>query len=274
MRCSAPRLLRLLLLVPVLLVPIPAPAQDAPELHATYDIYAAGLHVAQVDVALGVGPSHYRLQLAYRTTGLVGFLHHGHQLNTVVGTWDAGKPQPRQFESIGVWGGDDKLTLIDYVHGEPLIRRLLPPRDQEREPVPLALQRNSVDSLSALALLIRRVDDTGRCDASVHTFDGHRASEITAHTVGEEILPPTDRSVFNGEALRCDFLGQMLAGFLYRDDTPSDRRPLHGSAWLATVVPGAPPVPVRLEFETRWFGYASMYLTMLSQAPPTKIAAH
>lgn len=65
MRCAAPNLLKLLLLIPVvLLMPVPASAQDAPELHATYNIYAAGLHVAQVQVALGVRPSRYLLRLA------------------------------------------------------------------------------------------------------------------------------------------------------------------------------------------------------------------
>lgn len=266
---AAPNLLGLLLLLPV-----PAPAQEAPELHASYNMYSAGFHVAAVEAALGVGPRHYQLEIAFRTTGLVGFFHHGHQLSTIVGTWDAGQPLPQHFEAIGVWGGDDRLTLIDYLNGQPLIQRLVPPENTEREPVPVALQQNSADPLSALALLIRRVEDTGRCEASIRTFDGHRASQIEARTAGEEVLPPTDRSIFSGKALRCDFVSQMLAGFLYEDSTPYSRRPLHGAAWLARMVPGAPPVPVRMQFETHWFGDATMYLTQLGQTPPTEIASH
>ena len=148
-------------------------------------------------------------------------------------------PQPEQFEASGVWGGDDNATLIDYVNGQPVIERLVSPPADKREPVPPALQANSVDSLSALALLIRRVQTTGRCEASVHTFDGRRASEISARTVGEEILEPSSLSMFTGKALRCDFVGQMLAGFLDRSG-PADRTPLHGSAWLATVIRGCP----------------------------------
>ena len=89
-------------------------------------------------------------------------------------------------------------------------------QEKEREPVPVSVQQNSVDSLSALALLIRRVADTGRCEASARMFDGNRASEITAHTAGDEVLAPTTLSSFSGKTLRCDFLGQMLAGFRYR----------------------------------------------------------
>jgi hypothetical protein len=93
----------------------------------------------------------------------------------------------------------------------------------------------------------------------VHTYDGRRATEVEAHSVGEETLDSTKRSIFAGRALRCDFAGRMLAGFKF-DDRPSDLKPLHGSAWLAPVVPGAPPLPVRMRFETRWFGDATMYL--------------
>jgi hypothetical protein len=269
MRRAAPGFLALLLLIPV-----PAPARDAPGLHATYSLYAAGFHVAEMEATFGIGPRDYQVRLAYHTTGVVSFFHRGQQLNTVIGTWEAGQPQPQEFQSVGVWQGDDKVTLIDYLHGQPLVRRLIPPQDKEREPVPLSLQQNSVDSLSALALLIRRVADTGRCEASAHTFDGNRASEITARTAGEETLPPSDRSIFSGKTLRCDFLGQMLAGFLHEDSSPYDRRPLHGSAWLAEMVPGEPPVPVQMQFETRWFGEAHMYLTHLNLVPPTEIASH
>lgn len=269
MRYAAPSLLGLLLLIPA-----PAPAQEPPELRASYSLYAAGFHVAEMEVAFGVGRRNYEVRVAYHTTGVVSLFHHGHQVNTVVGTWDADRPRPQEFQSVGVWQGEDKVTLMDYLHGQPLVRRLIPSQEAEREPVPLSLQQNSVDSLSALALLMRQAADTGRCEASVRTFDGNRASDITARTVGEEMLPPNSYSIFSGEALHCDFLGRMLAGFLYVDSSAYDRRPLHGSAWLARLVPDAPPIPVKMKFETHWFGEATMYLTQFGEAPPTEIASH
>jgi hypothetical protein len=269
MRRAAPSLLALSLLISA-----PALAQDASELRASYNLYAAGFHVMQLDAAFGVGPHSYQVRLSYHTTGVVSLFHYGHQVNTVVGTWEGGKPQPQQFQSVGVWQGQDKVTLIDYMHGQPLIRSLIPSQEKEREPVPLSLQQNSVDSLSAVALLIRRVVDTGRCDASARMFDGNRASEITAHTVGEEVLAPDDHSIFSGKTLRCDFIGQMLAGFLYEDTSTFDRRPLHGTAWLARMGPGEPPVPVRMQFETHWFGDATLYMAQFGPSAATEIAAH
>ena len=66
----------------------------------------------------------------------------------------------------------------------PEIRDLQPADEREREPVPAALQRNTVDTLSAIALLMRHVADTGRCDGSTLTFDGRRLARITVQTVG------------------------------------------------------------------------------------------
>ena len=137
MRRAAPSLLALSLLIPG-----PALAQDASELRATYNLYAAGFHVMQLDAAFGVGPHSYQVRLAYHTTGLVSLFHYGHQLNTVVGTWDGGRPQPHEFQGVGVWQGQDRVTRIDYLHGQPLIRSLIPSQEKEREPVPLSLQQN------------------------------------------------------------------------------------------------------------------------------------
>jgi hypothetical protein len=99
------------------------------------------------------------------------------------------------------------------------------------------------------------------CDTEVHTYDGRRVLDVVARTRGTDRLDPTARSTFSGSALRCDFEGRELAGFLLGEDDTEHRRPLHGSAWLAPLMPNAPPLPVRIAFQTRWFGLATMYLT-------------
>ncbi|MBN9562358.1 MAG: DUF3108 domain-containing protein [Alphaproteobacteria bacterium] len=255
------------LLVGGLLFPLAASAQPAPEQRAGYEIYAAGVPVAVLKTGFALGPSDYRIDLSFHTTGLVGWLYGGRQQSNVEGEWRGDRPAPRRFAGEGMWGGRARQTLIDYIAGQPLVRSLLPPNDEEREPVPAALQANSMDALSAIAMLIRRVARTNRCEGQATTFDGRRAMDLVARTVGEEVLPPSTRSVFTGRALRCDFEGRLLAGFLRDADQPELRRPRHGSAWLAQITPGVPPIPVRIEFETRWFGIATMYLTEAGSGP-------
>jgi hypothetical protein len=252
----------------------PQVVEGSAALHANYEAYAAGLHVADVQAGFSLGPWSYQMALAYHTTGLVGFFYRGHQFNTVDGSWQAGKPAPHEFFGEGVWRGQDRIARIDYDHGLPLIRALVPPNQAEREPVPPALQAHSIDTLSALADLMRTVADTGRCETSVQTFDGRRATRIDAHTMGDERLTPSNRSSFSGNALRCDFSGRMLAGFLLTNDDPGDRKPLHGSAWFAQVLPREPMVPVRMAFETRWFGDATMYLTSVAPGVGIPAAPH
>ena len=67
--------------------------------------------------------------------------------------------------------------------------------------------------------------------------------------------------MFQGTALRCDFTGRQLGGFLTDGDQDWARAPHGGMAWFARVVPGAPPLPVRMTFAMRWFGDATLRLT-------------
>jgi hypothetical protein len=109
------------------------------------------------------------------------------------------------------------------------------------------------------------------CDTTVRTYDGRRVLEVVARTGGTETLEPTSRSSFSGSALRCDFEGREVAGFLIGQDDPEHRRPLDGSAWLVRLLPNTAPLPARISFQTRWFGPATMYLT--SAAPNAGAAA-
>ncbi len=251
----------------VVLLASPARAQQAGDIRVVYQAYAAGLHVANVEADFGFGPWSYQVRLAYHTVGLAGFFYEGHQLNTVTGSWTDNNSAPNEYSGDGIWRGRHRSTLIDYLHGQPRIRSLVPPNETEREAVPSDLQTNTVDTLSALAELMRHVAATGTCDGIVHTYDGRSLTEATSHTVGIETVEPTDRSMFSGKALRCNFEERILAGFLMGDEETRGR-PLRGSAWLAQVVPGAMPLPVRLTLETGWFGDATLYLT---QAGPDRL---
>jgi hypothetical protein len=94
----------------------------------------------------------------------------------------------------------------------------------------------------------------------VRTFDGRRAAETPASTAGGEVLEPTNRSSFVGKALRCDFAGRLLSGLKFGNDHDEDAKTMHGVAWLAPAISSGPPIPVKMTFETRWFGDATMYL--------------
>ena len=61
-----------------------------------------------------------------------------------------------EFSGEGIWRGLHRNTLIDYSHGQPRIRSLVPPNETERQAVSAELQANTMDILSALAELMRQ----------------------------------------------------------------------------------------------------------------------
>lgn len=241
----------------LLFCPLAARAQTA---RAHYAAYATGLNVFRLDMDFTLTPRDYRMHLAFRTAGTVGFLIRAEQDTVVEGAFAGDRPAPRRFYSSGIFRGNPRVTQIDYPKGQPEIRTLTPPNEQEREPVPPSDQAGTIDSLSAMARLVRQVNASGRCDGRSRTYDGRRLAELSARTVGPETLEPTGRSSFSGTALRCDFEGRQLAGFKLDDDRAKAQQPRHGSAWFAATVPGGPLIPVRMQFETDVIGALTMYL--------------
>ncbi len=226
-----------------------------------YSVYAAGVNMVDIDSKMDLRSNWYRLDLAYHTVGLLSLIIHNQSESFAQGSFTAQRAQPLRFANWGTLRGSPRRMVIDYVSGQPLVREQVPENDHDREPVPVGMLRGTVDTLSAIATLVRQVSATGRCDGRASTFDGRRLLEITSHTVGEERLETEDRSSFSGLALRCDFEGRQLAGFQPDDEADERAKIHHIQAWLASVTPGGPRLPVRVVFETRWFANATAYLT-------------
>ena len=227
----------------------------------SFAAYAAGLHVAQFDATADFADRAYRIDTHMRATGLLGTLFPTEFTSFAEGGWLSGRAAPRRYASWGNSRGKFRRTIVDYPSGQPTLTELIPADHDDRETIPAGSERDSVDTLSALAFLVRRVAESGGCDGAARLYDGYRVMEITSRTAGREILPPDDRSIFAGPALRCDLEGRQLAGFL-KDDSQTDRtRHNLGQTWLATTTPGHPALPVKVTFETRFFGNITAYLT-------------
>jgi hypothetical protein len=235
--------------------------------HLSFAAYAGSLNVIDLETGLEMTPTGYRVAVNFRTAGLFGAIIHAQTQSIAAGAWQRNGVSPIRFYSYGTVRGRPRRTQIDFVGGQPTLKILEPQQDEERDPIPPALERNAIDTLSAVAYLVHQVVTTGQCDGHVTTFDGRRTSEITVHKVGQEILRKEDDSIFAGPALRCDFDGRQTGGFVHDVDRAELEKPQHGSAWLAPAMPGSPPVPVRMSFHTRFFGDATMYLTAAAPGP-------
>lgn len=241
----------------------PAPqGQGAPTqvVRVRYAGYAKGFNAFNLDADWAIGSADYKVHTVFRTAGALGAIYQAENDTTSEGRFVADRAQPRRFYSWGHARGRQRVTLIDYPAGDPVVRQLLPPSEEEREPVPEGVQARTVDTLSVMALLLRRIATTGRCDGRAATFDGRRASDISARTGAQETLEASSRSPFNGAALRCDFEGRQTGGFMKNEDQEVLRRSQRGTAWFARVGPGEAWVPIRVQFDTRMVGAVTMYL--------------
>jgi hypothetical protein len=235
----------------------------------SYATTVAGLTVMMTEADVEMSSRGYRMDIATRTAGTYGLLIRGETRTLAQGMWSGNTVAPQRYAVSGSWRGTPRQTLMDYVTSQPDVLRLEPPNVAEREPVPPALQRETIDSISAAALLARQATLTSACNGGTRTFDGRRLSEVTSRTGGWETLPPGATPAYAGPVLRCEFEGRLLAGFLLDSDREAAARPQKGTAWLARLTPDSPMLPVRLSFEIRWLGSATMMLLAAKpEGPP------
>ncbi len=240
-----------------LLAPMPALANQP--VVATYEVYAGGMTVLQLEARFDLSAAGYRVETRLRTRGMAATFVPGEQVTQVSGTWSGAVPVPRRYVTEGTWRGRPRRIAMEWQAGEPRVLELTPPETEEREAVPPTLRRDTVDVLSALALVARSVERGGGCDVAAPVFDGRRRSEYRARTERREVIPAW-RSAWSGEALRCTFEGRVTAGFRLDQDRAQAAQPTGGTAWLASPYPGAPPIPVRIEIPNRWVGQATAVL--------------
>jgi hypothetical protein len=262
---------RLALLL-LLILPARAGADPAPlVVHLTYDGYASGFRVLSMQSDLVLGTTGYRISMSGHTAGMVGFLYHANWQTWSEGSWSDGGVAPDHFQNVGVFGGQPRRVDMDFIRGNPVLSVLQPPDDGEHLPVPPAVAHDAIDSLSVTALVIRRVAMLGNCKGEAKSFDGRQVSRLALRATGGEDLAPTSRSSWRGPALRCDIDYQVLGGF-FRDDTPQS---FVDTIWLGNVLPGAPPLPVRMAALTHHLGRTILYLTSATlRDPGTLTAAH
>lgn len=245
----------------------PAAGQGAGQgvVTASYATYSHLLNVLNLEASIDLNPGGYGIKVVTHTAGTVRLFLRSDITTEVTGSFSGppgtGTPHPVRYSSTGDMNGNPRVTLIEYRNGQPVVRTLTPPNaEDDRDDIPAAQTLGTVDTLSAMALLVRQVSATGRCEGTLTTFDGRRVAVLTARTAGPEVLDSTSRSSFAGPALRCDFEGHQTGGFKHDDDIQHEMRVQHGTAWFAQVAPGGPSIPVRITFENRILGEATMYI--------------
>ncbi len=248
---------------------LPAAAQ-ATAWTATYEFHAAGLRVLEAVFTFDVDGPEYRLEVRSRSRGLVGFFASSEQTTSVAGRWAGDVPRPQHYTVRGRYRGEPRLVDMTFNgNGTPRVAALVPSTTEDsREVVPPERLPGTLDALSAVARLSRIVAETGRCDTGAMMFDARRLTQVRVRTIGQEATPNDWGGGMQGPALRCELDSRLLVGFRTDQDRERAAQPIITTAWIGRPIAEAPPVPLRLELATRWWGRAHGVLIRMERAAP------
>lgn len=238
---------------------LPPPATG--HVSAVYAGLRAGLKVLDVTVDFTIRPEGYHANVAFRTAGMFRMFVRADSDTVVDGRYTDTGVQPLRLESHGILRSEKRDALIVYNGTTPQLQVMSPDPALERGPVPPDQRVGTIDNISAMALAMRLAAG-GQCAGEARVFDGRRLALVSA-TMGGNVTMDERRSIYQGPALRCDFTSRQLAGFVKSQDEAKLRQPKPGAIWFARVLPNAPPLPVRFDFENGG-GTVSLYLTQIS----------
>lgn len=248
------------------LICVPAWAEDqAGQVETSYRIYTHGFHVANAEADYRLMPWGYGIKTHLTAGGLLGWLVRM-DINTIAsGKFDGENIVPLQYDSQGYSRGMQRHIAITYRDHTPVITTLSP-EENDRDPVGDDLRHDTIDTLSAAALLINSMQKDGKCNGSANVFDGLRLTAMEVHGPVSTTLPDGMAEFMKGPVLRCDFSGHQTAGFMKHSHHLEQWKAVHpGAAWFENF-PGIGPVAVRIEFEHPKIGK----FTAILESPPKK----
>jgi len=231
------------------------PGDGAAELPLSlgYKIYAGGLHAFSFDAEVALAPAHYEMALDLRTDGWLDWIWSFSIMAQALGSAGPQGLSPQRFRTESLWRDQRRWVEISYdAAGRPTAEVDPPPEEDERDPVPEAERVGTLDPISAALALVDRLMRTQRCGGEVKIFDGRRSFEASAAHLGEQSLTASDIAPYGGAATACRLSVRPSKGFWKNPDYPPE--PQEVTVYLRAVVPDGPPLPVRIEADTRFGG--------------------
>ncbi|MCC7274235.1 MAG: DUF3108 domain-containing protein [Alphaproteobacteria bacterium] len=213
-----------------------------------YDVYTAGVPSLTLHLQVDVSPRSYRIVADMETQGIIGFLFPWTMRADVEGAVAGEDLRPALYRSTSLLFGRERTARLAYAgDGTVTVETNRVPGDERRQPVDAAMRKGTVDVLTALLRVARRLEASGHCAVMVPVFDGRRRYDLTF----ADADPATAARTVPANARTCIASMQRLAGFLKSGlgwDEDDDARA--AAVAVARVFADAPMMPVRLELAT------------------------
>ncbi|WP_321390909.1 DUF3108 domain-containing protein [Emcibacter sp.] len=245
------------------------------KLQATYHAYWAGFVVSTITSEVYLAKDSYKVMVSYQTRGLLSFFSKAESTTYAKGLIDKeGYLLPLVYKKQGHWGDTHYKHVLEREpgSGEPLTIGIYnEDKKWVREPVPEKFW-NYVDPMTYMLNLFTEnranIQTLGKDKKYVSepVFDGSAAVEYSYNCPTVEKLPKNRKSLYEGDAIVCEFTEKLLSGKIrgkreYEDKKESSE-PQMFKLWVVPWKDLPFVIPVKSEFSTGW-GTVNVYLSQL-----------
>jgi hypothetical protein len=229
------------------------PRADATENVAavlTYEAYYGGISAVEIEAKVSVADGSYELSTLGKSIGFLDLLFpfQSHAYGTGPLETTAGE---REFASTSSYRGKSRqINGTTKPEAAPVWTVKPPiPRD-ERDPVPDALRKESLDPMAAVVVAATRARAKDACAGTARVFNGKVRTDVHLRHLGAEVLAASQFSNFSGPAEKCEARYETLAGAYKKSWFGSEAPPPIIRFWIAQVGGSRFWIPVRVEATT------------------------
>lgn len=237
----------------VLVLPLAAGSAGAAEqdyVHLGYAGFLGPVQVVEAKVGMRLPPGTaalgpYSMELDVAMSGPLVKMVPFSMSAASSGRTEPGGVRPVRYSSTTRIYDDAQAMQLTYGRGGAVEIAADPPTVEARAARELGLAQGTLDPLSAVVALVNEVIRTGACGGRVAVFDGTRRFDLEARPAGTSQVTKIGLSLYQGPATECAVTPVFLDGFR-EADIDAGLYPNAATMWIASVVAGAPPVPVRV----------------------------
>ena len=181
---------------------------------ADYTFYFGGFTILQAKTTIELRRKSYKVVSKSKTDGLLNLVYEWSGQATSNGNFLEWRSVPRLHQNVGQRAGNVRKTVLSYERsGQLIFSDTQPPPDlSEVFPIPRGLVKETIDPLTAIVQINRRLERGMGCNVKLPVFDGRRRYDLILEDKGESTFKQTPFSVFEGKALICKMNVNMFGG--------------------------------------------------------------
>ena len=228
-----------------------APARPS-DVDLLYKVYIGGFHVVDLRLDIGFAPANYDVKANLKSSGMIGQMFPWTMQAYSQGAFaEGGTIVPLSAGQQNTWRGQERFIDLKFTDGIARVERVKPePSADDRDAVPEGLRAGALDLTSAIMAIITRMQGDDACQGNIPVFDGRRRYDLMVEPDGADRLKPNRYSPFEGATVNCLIWIDKKAGFKRKDSSGWNDQDRRARVWMGRAFGDAPPVPVRLTFDT------------------------